>query len=483
MLAYIVRLATLTLCAVSMPAVARAWTEAQVTSVSAVLDLSEPKRGSVELEVGVRVAAGWLARFELLDLDEDLDASQIAAEFQDLEGRLYSPAISVPKPGLVLLEFADKHSAPRRGDYRLYVRYAKLGWRQEGSTRVSSWSLPRWPVRLSDVFIRVLAPNGTRPAHLQDRESSGDEVSLRERNGGVELEFRRVELPRTQSFSVSFELPQLATATQHFKLEPWREPDRRAFLLGLALAALWLAKRKATLAACRAADLRAQPLIRVASTRLRSGLSFALCAGAVPCFAELPVLAAIGGVLGAALSIDVGVSPQTPTRSSANDAQQTFGGIKLAANWLDITAPAGFCACVAYYACMAWLYPQAAAAVLCVAWLSAPVFFTATRAARTRRAAATLETRPAASRSASVAVPVESCLAENDQPAEQAAIARRARPVGHAHGAHRGRGASAPKPYPAFLRSSSTTVSSSLSSRPTTSGCGSKSTSAACSSS
>ena len=523
MLAYIIRLALLALSLAVLPgfgspAVARAWTEAQVTSASALLDITEPDRARIELEVGVHVSAGWLAHFELLDLDENLLPSQNPAEFVGVDGRVYTPTTSVPKAGSVVFEFADKHVAPRRGDYRLHFSYTKPGWRLReheatgpvaGPGRVVTWSLPRWPVRLANVCIRVLAPKGTRPAYPDDREGSGDEVSLRDATDGVELAFRRVELPRTQAFSVSLELlPAQPTAARLVDPGLGRGLDRASLLLGLLLGALWLAKRQSTRVACRHEGLRPRLLVDVATTQLRDCCGLALCVAAVPLFGERPILAAIGGVLGAALCITLGFTREATPHVPASQVQRPARPRYLsalygmpAADWLDITRPAGCCACLGYGALLAWSYPVAPTAVPCAAWLAAPLFFTATRAARRRAslpnpAHGESDSRRPAQAAAARPLPKAAPVAHG---LDQTLAARERNPVlqgdgslpdgeahhGHAHHGHasHGHAQNAVAVQPAFLRSSSTTVSSSLSSRPTTSGCGSKSTSAACSSS
>jgi hypothetical protein len=464
MLAYTVRLGTLALCTLTAPAQVHAWTEAQVTSASARLDVTEAQRARVDLEVGVRVSGGWLSRFELLDLDDDLEPSrETPALFVGADGRTYAPTTTVPKPGSVEFVFADRHDAPRVGEYSLRFTYTSRSWwqRAEQSARswrqhteqsadaivpgqLASWSLPRWPVRLGNVYIRVLAPNGTRPAYPDDRDPSGDEVSVRELSGTVELSFRRVELPRTQSFAVSFELPAQAKSWHALAPNNARLPNRSALLLGLALGLAWLAKRSWSRALCREQGLIALPLIAIGSARVRSYAGFVLCLGAVPAFGELPLLAAVGGLLGAALSIDIAFrrqpQPATAPASATDDKRARWyrrltSGACRAANWLDITTPMGCCTCAVCCALMTLLYPLAAAPVSCGAWLAAPLFFTATRAARRN---ALHQPMPATERPATECSSLPAVLA--------------------------------PSAQPAFLRSSSTTVSSSLSSRPTTSG-------------
>jgi hypothetical protein len=151
-----------------------------------------------------------------------------------------------------------------------------------------------------------------------------------------------------------------------------------------------------------------------------------LCAGAVALFDRFPIAAAISGVVGSALSFEV-IDRQAapPTRSLSSD-------------WLDATTPLGIAVALASAAGVACLHRQTGVPIVCPAILAAPIFLSANR----RLFAAPSERDPAA---------ISGRVAQQTQLA--------------------------------FLRKSSITLSRSFNSRATTSGCGSKSTSADCSSS
>ena len=448
MRAHISLLALPALCAVLAPARARAWTETQVTSCTARVDVTTPNSARVELEVGVRVTAGWLSRFELLGLEDDLElAPQAGAELRAVDGQTYAPVVSQPLPSAVVLDFGARRAAPGRGDYVLHVRYsthrllvAHSAQTADGRGARVNYRLPRWPRRLGNVSVRVLAPVGSRPF-----TTNGDEVGVGVRPGvpeAVEFVFRRVELPRTQSFIVELEVPRppgpsVAAAPPLTVPETSARPNLRALALGLVLAVAWFAKRRWSRATARARALQAVPWLKLPKCALLRAVGPTLCGAAVPLFEAWPLPAAIGGMLGLALSVDLGFEPRRDT-ADLEPVARVARATRHAA-LLDVTTLPGCTVAVASYAVLVWQQASAPAAVSCAAWLAAPMFFTGTRATQLRAV--------------------------------------------RAHALRRVATAKAVATQPAFLRSSSTTPSSSLSSRVMTSGCGSKSTSAACSSS
>jgi len=284
----------------------------------------------------------------------------------------------------VLFEFADKRTAPKRGDYRLRFAYATRSVGNAGEPGKWRWSLPRWPNRLANVQIRVLAALGTEPS-ARAREQGSDRIEVRELGQRVELSFWRIELPRTQAFVVSFERPVAraspARLAARLPLAPgWpRLPSGLAPWLGLSLGLLWLVKRRLNAQACRAVGMQARALLPLSAAGCCACASFALCASAVVLFDQLPLLAAIGGVLGSLLAIDVARPRQreaqpghfravgklelaqlqtahTPARFSARDV-------------FDATTPTGIAAALALYALLAGLYAYDGAAVSCSACL------------------------------------------------------------------------------------------------------------------
>jgi hypothetical protein len=372
-----------TLCVLVLPLATQAWTDAQVTSVAAQLDVTSPERARVDLEVGVHVGAGWLSSFELLDLDPGLELlPDSPPEFSGADGRGYAPVVSVGPAGSVSLSFPDRTGAPRHGDYLLRFAYATRQWDRTPSNsgpQPSSWSLPRWPDRVPNASIRVLAPPGSRSSSPREEV---DQVEVRSASDAVEMLYQRVELPRTQAFVVRFELPRPAPpAAPRIQLERLPRPDPSALWLGLTLAIVWIAKRQLV----QSAGLAVEPLWRLpghaaapSSGRraLYTGCGALLCAGAVIGFEQHPILAALSGTLGNLSLLEIVRRPAAPS-----DAAPAASGFE-AARLLDATTLTGGAACLVCYAVLAVLYPRAPAAVSCVALQAAPLFLSAARTAR-----------------------------------------------------------------------------------------------------
>jgi hypothetical protein len=564
MLAYIARTlpAALLICAV--PSISHAWTDSQVTSASAQLDVTDRRLARVELEIGVRVSDGFLSSFEVLDLDADLEpSSDSPALFVGAAGDSYAPSVSVPKPGCVLFEFANKPDAPKRGDYRLRFAYTTRALALAPGRQ--TWRLPRWPNRLANVQIRVLAPPGTRPSGTAPEQTS-DQIDVRELDQHVELSFQRIELPRTQAFTVSFERPEPLASPARAALRLPRWPSGPAPFLGLALGLLWLLKRRGNARAYRAVGLEPRSLLPpLSAAGWRGFAGFVLCSSAVTLFDQRPLLAAVGGVLGSLLSVDVARPVRAVGRAGRFRvwSQPELDGLLCPTPFarfsvrdaLNATTPSGLAAALALYALLAWLYAYDSAAVSCCAWLGLPLFLTGAARAQTTQdvvrelleqrarlarglaselvvyecddqaldarlrllqGAATLELLVAEQRSLGRSrstlawlcrSPVEHAAAlsqllpgasiHKSDDARSVTLLARSHDVAreaaelvallrHQHG-HPSRTTQTPtratSAQPAFLRSSSITASRSLSSRATTSGCGSKSTNADCSSS
>ena len=266
MLAYITRTLALVLLICAVPRSLHARAEVLVSSAGAQLDVTDPHLTRVELAIGVRVSNGQLSSFELLDLDADLEPSpETPAQFVAADGSSYTPSATVSGPGSVRFEFADKHAAPKAGDYQLRFAYSTRSLGNASESGRWHWSLPRWPNRLANVQIRVLAPKGTRPGGGA-REQGSDQIDVRETGENVELSFQRIELPRTQAFLVSFERPAplASPAIRAPRSAPWPTPAARtrAVVAGLSLGtALARLKRRLNGQACRAAGLERQPLL------------------------------------------------------------------------------------------------------------------------------------------------------------------------------------------------------------------------------
>ena len=198
----------------AVPEHAKAWTEAQVQSAQAVVDVDAEGRLRARMTVSLHVHGGWLEGLDISGLDAELALDpDVPLTFVSSEGRAYEPRISPREEG-VRLEFR-RRNAPRRGDYEMTFGYrATLAQplvrpdpRREGWTRYE-WIFPGWRSGLDDVRIEVLAPS---EAILAD-ELHGDHTLLSQErevaeDGRARLVFQRAHLPRTVPWSLAFSLP------------------------------------------------------------------------------------------------------------------------------------------------------------------------------------------------------------------------------------------------------------------------------------
>lgn len=345
---------------------ALAWTDTQVTSVSARID-ARAARARVDLTLGMSVREGWLSRFELLDLGPELALEEPPrCRLVAADGTLYTPQLQLAGDSLIL-DFPDRRSAPRRGDYTLELTWlSRLPGAAEGEPH---WSLPRWPERVANVRVEVLAARGARP--LPARVEPHDGATLRDTPEGTLLTFVRAELPRTARFDLAWSLPVPARSRV---LPSWQLPDPRALplWLGAALALLWLLKWTVyarELSPAAAGDSRRQLLAvdrngarRALASALGLGLSVALCE-------PLPLWAAALGLTSCLWSVEHS-SRRAP--AAVGGSWRWIDGAGCA--FLDVSTPAGASAALLVGALLCWLHPLAPLPVACSACLAAALF-------------------------------------------------------------------------------------------------------------
>ncbi|HKU39544.1 MAG TPA: hypothetical protein VJR89_15400, partial [Polyangiales bacterium] len=223
---------------------AHAFDDARLTSVAAELDVRQPEAAKVELLLGLDVRKNWLSSLPLRGLDPDL--TLLGVEVADAA----PPEVVEGAPGELWLRWPDRRSAPQRGAHSLRLTYQTQQLAADDAAR-REWALPRWPVNLSGVQVRVIGPTGLQPLPPA-RENLGEQV---ERDASS-LTFTRVELPRTEPYRVGFAIPQAAPARSN-PLAAFRPQALAAQLaaelpqlaaaaaIGLAFACLVLLKRRA----------------------------------------------------------------------------------------------------------------------------------------------------------------------------------------------------------------------------------------------
>jgi hypothetical protein len=196
-----------------VPLPARAWTEARVTTASAVVTVAPDGAADVALELGLSIHAGWLEGLEIAGLDPDLELDAAdEVRFVSEEGERFTPTVTSLAGGRVSFTF-PRREAPRRGRYRTVLRYrTMLGGRAttptgRGTVRFE-WTMPGWQSGLDGVLVQIVAPRGAfLPEGEIDAQATID-FDRREDASGTVLAFRRAHLPRTVPWIVAFEVPE-----------------------------------------------------------------------------------------------------------------------------------------------------------------------------------------------------------------------------------------------------------------------------------
>lgn len=322
----------------------RAESDVEITSASAQFDVRSQHEARVALEAGVRVGTNGLSRFELIDLGPDAQLDPYAPpQFVGNDGTVYLPSVRVLPNGGSALEFPDRRSALKHGEYVL-----RCWWRLPLTAAESvTLRMPSWPNRVGNARIIVLAPRAARPA-ARGRYDQSSRRELDEHSS--ELTFTRAELPRTESFVVTLTLPVLAHPQRDTGKLSLPEA-RRVFgvVLGLVLGLGWLAKRRA----CKL------PARELWSALLVLGCSVF----AVGAFDVWPLMAASAGVCASLVG-------SRTCRGAAPSVRHD------AAEWFEVTHAGGASAALLALALLAYAEPFAPAAISCSVCLVAPIFLT-----------------------------------------------------------------------------------------------------------
>jgi hypothetical protein len=356
-------LASVGLC---FPEAALAWTDVQLTAASTTVDVRQPGLARAALDLSLQVRSGKLSRFELPDLAAGLELpTDTAARFVGTDGRAYVAQVAVLDANGLELTFPDRRNAPGRGDYELHVelvtRASITHTSIDNPATVMTWSLPAWPNRVPNARIEILAPKGTiaAPVPGHEHDTQADAVELSTEGDATRISFTRMELPRTEVFTVAVQLPRPSAPPPAARL-PFA-PKPTAIWLGLGLALLWLLKH---------------------GLRPRVCLSVLAQAAAVVLFEKLPLLAAALGLLGLLLVAE----PPVHTGAAAPP--------RWLATWLDATTAPGASSALLACALLAWLWPRDHAAVSCTACLCAALLLNGSRHARAERLAQALAAQP-----------------------------------------------------------------------------------------
>jgi hypothetical protein len=269
---------------------ARAWTEAQVESLRANVEIGPDGHAQIAMQLRVRVHAGWLDALEVAGLDPgfELDAEKPPYFVSEDGGTKYDPAVRLyERQGRIAFSFR-RRTSPRRGGYVVGLVYrADLSGAtaptDEGGVRVR-YILPGWRSGLDGVTVSMWLPPGARDASVALNAVEATELRTRER---TVLTWTRAHLPRTVAWVFEAEVPEGAMAPELRRARPVDrrpprpdvplEPARKAPALLAALVALFaLLKRGAFAVACRRLRARPRPLVPMPWEPLRAALVLVL---------------------------------------------------------------------------------------------------------------------------------------------------------------------------------------------------------------
>ena len=311
------------------PIRARAWTEAQVTSVAARVELASDATAHVRLDLKIAVHGGFLTELELAGLDPglELDPSVPVVLTAVESGEQRIPSVEVRRDGRVTFRFRTRE-APRRGQYTVSLAYM-TSLAERGVTMLESgdvrftWTLPGWRSGLDAVRIHVVAPRGAAPhtsTHWDDRTIT---VARRDLGDRVEIDLERAHLPRTVPLVVAIDIPRTSvaaslrtsvTARAAPRLDPTRAPNRAKtpFIIAALAVLLALAKKAAITRLAKRHDATSQPLVPLASRTAHTLL--VLAAGALA--ASFPFTSPIAGFAGfvALIALTIERAPRATPR-------------------------------------------------------------------------------------------------------------------------------------------------------------------------
>lgn len=345
----------------------------------------------VQLQLGVRVHGGWLSQFEVTGWGADMELdSNFPPSLVTEDGRQLVPAIALREGNNLLITFASKDVAPRRGLHRLQLSYrSRLPLRAlQGADAVrATFALPRWPIDLEGADVWITAPLGSRFAAAGDAEPDGTITRERfERGAKATLHWHRTQLPRTESLLAELEMPNAAAPA----VEPQAQAptflssarSRNALGVALLIAMLVTLKRRSV----KLLGLRAAAPAK-ALVPLPSRLWAAALLGLVVAFVQLHAASSVVALLPLALLVALGLHRRmTPTPAPSIEAPQSAFPQRLALRLLDATTlPGAALLGCAYAFATKWLASGGALNLWVEALLLAtPLWFNATRLALPR---------------------------------------------------------------------------------------------------
>ena len=215
-----------------LPTPAQAWTDANVRSASASIDVASDGSALVALQLQVRVAGGWLEGLELTGLDPNLELDPnkpVWVASMEPPYRKFEPRIRRGPRGTLHLGFRGRGASPRRGTLLVGLIYRAQFVAQDhtpsdasssvpggGSLRATSggrvevaWRFPAWQSGLDRVTVALRVPGATaRPVGEPGKEPD-ERFEWRQIVGSehTTILWERAHLPRTMPWRVAAEVP------------------------------------------------------------------------------------------------------------------------------------------------------------------------------------------------------------------------------------------------------------------------------------
>ncbi|MEM9192639.1 MAG: hypothetical protein AAGF12_25920 [Myxococcota bacterium] len=216
--------------ALMLPApVAEAWTEANVQSAVASVEVAPDGAARVGMLLTVHIHGGWLEGLEVAGLDEDLVLDETKRPWATGEdGEKFSPEVRISRDGVLQFSFRGRGRSPRRGTIVIgFVYHTELAHRTtrpgEDETIVVGWTLPGWRSGLDAVEVDLSLP-GEATSLLENFE---DDASIRSRvvptRSRTIVRFHRAHLPRTVPWRVEAATDE-AAMIEELRAVPVAEP-------------------------------------------------------------------------------------------------------------------------------------------------------------------------------------------------------------------------------------------------------------------
>ncbi|MEM6961025.1 MAG: hypothetical protein AAF550_04700, partial [Myxococcota bacterium] len=303
------------------PTTARAWTEAEVRTVKAHVEIEPDGVATVSMSLLVRVRRGWLDGLEIAGLDPDLrlDTRKPLSVVSRDGMHKFRPTVLTRSDGRVSLSF-DRHRSPRKGVYLVRFQYrANLVsngnlWMEDKGTVHMRWSFPGWKAGLDTVVVTMTAPFGTEEVSRGDSERR---IEPRRYLAGARtmLRWERAHLPRTLAWPFELNMPdtevidwpeeaaarQLGSNTTSAAADRERRQKRDTsdnnhdrspispFVAAALIAGIALIKQLLFWVACTQRKAQARPVLPLPSNLLRSVAIIAAGTGAGFLWMELPL--------------------------------------------------------------------------------------------------------------------------------------------------------------------------------------------------